>query len=128
MKKLSLVLVALLTLVFTGCKTETSKVTIIVEDTAGLPVANRYVLYTDAASYIVESILPSPESVVTDVEECWEIAQTNTAGKVELNIELSVSKLHYYFEVPDFGSNKWIEKDVELRRGQNDEIKFVVNK
>ena len=45
MKKLALVLVALMTLALTGCKTETSTVTVYVEDSMELPVAQRAVFY-----------------------------------------------------------------------------------
>ena len=128
MKKLAFVLVAMLALVCTSCKTETSKVTISVKDALGVPVANRYVIYTDEASYIIDAVLPSPEELATDLEECWEIAETNVAGTVTLDITLAVAKLRYYFEVYDLGSNKWIEKDVVLHRGVNETIEFVVNK
>ncbi len=128
MKKITLVLVALLTLVFTGCKTEDSKVTVNVHDTLGVPVANRYVLYADYASIITEEILPSPEALLTDIPDYYEYAQTNAAGSVVIPMSLSVSKIKYYFTVFDEGSNKWIDKTVELKRGVNEEINFEVNK
>ena len=128
MKKLTFVLVALLALAFTGCKTETSKVTIYVDDTTGAPVNSRYVFYTDAASYIIGAVLPSPEELITDTEDCWEVAQTNAQGTVTLNISLSVAKLTYYFEVYDFGANQWKEQSIELHRGNNADIRFTVNK
>ena len=128
MKKLALVMVALLTMVFTGCKTEISKVTVHVEDTQGAPVANRAVFYADWASLIIGEVLPSPEELVTDINDSWEYAETNAAGNVEIQIPLSVSKLKYQFMVYDLGSFEWKDETVDLRRGQNEEIKLVVNK
>ena len=128
MKKLALVLVALLTMVFTGCKTETSKVTVHVEDTLGAPVADRLVFYADWASLIIGEVLPSPEELVLDYNDSWEYAETNKSGKVDIIIPLSLSKLSYVFAVYDRGSNQWIKETRELHRGQNEEIKFEVNK
>lgn len=128
MKKIMFVMVAMLTMLFTGCKTETSKVTITVEDTAGAPVANCPILYADYVSIILDFTLPSPESLVTDIPEGWEYATTNAYGTVTLNIPLAVSKLKYSFNAYDRGSNQWQEKTVELHRGVNEDIKFVVNK
>ena len=127
MKKVIFVLVALLTLVFTGCKVETSKVTVSVEDKLGTPLANRYVFYIDYATYILSEAFPSPEELATGVSEDWEVAKTNAYGTVELEIRLGVSKLQYCFVTYDMGTMKWVEKDVELKRGQNADIEFVVN-
>ena len=128
MKKLALVLVALMTMFFTGCKTERSTVTVHVEDTAGVPIANRYVFYADWASIIIDAALPSPEELATNVSDCWDVAQTNNYGEVVIPIKLSVAKLKYRFMVYDDGIHDWVAKDVTLRRGVNDEISFVVNK
>jgi hypothetical protein len=128
MKKFALVLVAVLTVMFTGCKTETSKVTITVEDTAGAPVDKCPIIYADYASIILGLAFPSPESLATGIPEGWEYAETNAYGTVVLNIPLSVSKLKYSFYALDRGSNQWPEKTVELHRGVNEDIKFVVNK
>ena len=128
MKKILLALAAMLTLVFTGCKVENSKITVSVEDTAGNPVANRSVFYADYASIIIGAALPSPEQLITDIEDCWEYAETNAQGTVTLTIPLGVSKIKYRFIVYDAGSNEWKYEDREIRRGVNDEIKFVVNK
>ena len=128
MKKLALVLVALLTIVFTGCKSEKSSVTIYVEDEMGVPVPNRYIFYADEASYIIDELLPSPDAMITNVNDSWEVAQTNAYGKVTIPISMSVDKMKYYFEVYDAGINKWIEKTPELVRGKDETIKFVVNR
>lgn len=128
MKKLALVLVAVLTVTFTGCKTETSKVTITVEDTAGAPVDKCPIIYADYPSIILGLALPSPESLATGIPEGWENAETNAYGTVVLNIPLSVSKLKYSFNALDRGSNQWKEETREIHRGVNEDIKFVVNK
>lgn len=128
MKKLALVLVAVLTVMFTGCKTETSKVTIHVEDYSGAPVDKCPILYADYVSIILDFTLPSPESLVSGIPEGWEYAETNADGNVVLSIPLSVSKLKYSFNAYDRGSNEWKEETREIRRGVNEEIKFVVNK
>lgn len=126
MKKLAFVLVALLTLAFTGCKVETSKVLVSVEDRVGDPIADRYVFYVDWATYILDGLLPAdPLSGISDV---WEVAQTDKTGTVTLSIPLGVSKLKYEFAVFDNGTGKWVEKTVELHRGVNEVIEFVVNK
>lgn len=128
MKKILLVLAAMFTLVFTGCKVENSKVTVSVKDTVGEPVNKCPVFYADYASIIWDAVLPSPEQLITNIDDCWEYAETNTQGTVTLNIPLAVSKLKYCFAVYDQGSHEWITKDVELVRGVNEEIEFVVNK
>jgi len=128
MKKIALVLVALLTLVFTGCKSEKSNVTVIVEDELGMAIANRHIFYTDEASYIIDELLPSPDAMVTNVNDSWEVAQTNAYGKVTLQISMSVDKMKYYFEVFDTGSNQWKEQTPQLVRGKDATIKFVVNR
>ena len=128
MKKILLVLAAMFTLVFTGCKVENSKVTVSVKDTAGNPVANRLVYYADYPSIIIGELLPSPEQLITNIKDYGEYAETNPQGTVTLNIPLAVSKLKYCFAVEDQGSYEWITKDVELVRGVNEEIEFVVNK
>ena len=128
MKKFAFILVALLTLAFTGCKVENSKVTVVVEDEAGAPVANCPIIYADLASIIIDAALPSPEELITDTQDCWEYAETNNYGQVTINITLAVSKMNYCFMAYDRGSNTWVDKIVELRRGVNEEISFVVNK
>ena len=74
----------------------------------------------------VNFFLPSPDP--TDEDNVWEYAETNAQGIVTKNILLAVPKLKYCFAVYDRGSNEWITKDVELVRGTNEEIEFVVNK
>ena len=126
MKKILFVLVAMLTMVFTGCKVENSKVTVSVQDTEGAPVKDCPVIYADYASIGVNFFLPSPDP--TDEDNVWEYLETNAQGIVTKNILLAVPKLKYCFAVYDRGSNEWITKDVELVRGTNEEIEFVVNK
>ena len=128
MKKLAFALVAMLALVFTGCKTETSEITVYVEDASEMPVAQRQVFYADWASLIIGEVLPSPEELATDINDSWEYAETNKDGKVVIPISLSVAKLKYQFMVFDLGVNKWVEETRELHRGVNDEIVFKVNK
>ncbi len=128
MKKILLVLTAMLTLVFTGCKIENSNVTVSVEDTAGVPVASRGIFYTDLATAVIDVILPSPTEMITGLSDSWDYAETNAQGTVVLPIPLAVSKMKYVFYVWDNGSMSWVTKEVELHRGQNEEIRFVVNK
>lgn len=129
MKKILLVLVAMLTMVFTGCKVENSKVTVAVEDTNGAPVSGRYVFYADFASIIVGEVLPSPEQLITNIDDYWEYETTNAQGVATITIPLAVSKMTYRFMVYDEGSSDpWKYKDVSIHRGVNEEIKLVVSK
>ena len=128
MKKLAFVLVALLTLAFTGCKVETSKVTVAVTDKAGVPLADRYVFYADVVSATIEELAPSPQSLITDTSDAWEVASTNAQGTVEFNIHLGVSKVNYYFMTYDYGKLDWEIKTVEMHRGKNEDIVLVINK
>jgi hypothetical protein len=128
MKKLTFVLVALLTLAFTGCKVETSKVTVSVTDKAGAPLADRYVFYADVVSVALEELAPSPESLITDTSDAWDAVSTNAQGTVEFNINLGVSKLSYYFMTYDYGKLNWEIKTVELHRGKNADIVLEINK
>lgn len=124
MKKFAFVLVAMLAMVFTGCKTETAKITVYVEDELGMPVAGSTVLYADYVSLIVDGVLPSPEELVTGMSDCFDEAVTNVYGMANIDITMSVSKLKYYFLVYNPGTQKWMDKTVELHRGQNEEIDF----
>lgn len=128
MKKAILLCLAAVALMFTfqSCKVETSKVTVYVEDQLGMPVANRYVLYTDLASTIIDTAIPDPTDPLG--VDGYSYAQTNTAGYVTINIELAVKSLKYYFYVYDDGSKEWKEQSITLKRGENAELEFVVNR
>ncbi|MBO4250552.1 MAG: hypothetical protein J5884_04775 [Paludibacteraceae bacterium] len=130
MKKVFFMLLAVMAIAFTGCKVEDATVTVSVENTAGYPVANRYVFYIDKASYIAGAVLPAtPTELITGLDESgWEYAETNAQGTVTLKIAMAVAKAKYYFVVFDLGSNQWVEKEIELQRGKNADIEFVVNK
>ena len=99
MKKLAFVLVALLTLAFTGCKFENSKVLVTVEDKYGDPVADRYVFYVDWATYIIDGLLPADP--FSDTSDTWEHVVTDKLGTATIPITLGVSKLKYEFAVYD---------------------------
>ena len=128
MKKVLFALVAMVALVFSGCKVETSKVTVSVQDTNDFPVVNRYVCYTDVASAVFDFAVPSPESLVTGIPDGWAYAQTNAQGTVTISLDLAVNSLKYYFAVFDDGAKTFVTKEVTIKRGQNEEINFVVNK
>lgn len=129
MKKVLLVLVAMLTLVFTGCKIENSTITVAVEDTAGMPVSGHYVFYADYASIVIDAVLPSPDELVSGVEEYWEYEKTNAQGVATITIPMGVSKMKYRFMVYDAGSSAepWKYKDVDVQRGVNEEVKLVIS-
>ena len=129
MKKLFFALLSVLAIAFTSCKVDDATVTVSVKDTAGNPVANRAVFYTDQASLILGSVLPpSPTELLLLDDESWEYVETNKQGTVTFKVLLAAAKTEFYFLVYDEGSNQWIEKDVILQRGVNDEIEFEVNK
>lgn len=115
-------MVAMLAMVFTGCKTETSTITVYVEDGSGLPVAQRAVYYADLASIIIDEVLPSPDGL----SDAWEVVPTNALGVAKIQISLSVSKMKYQFMVWDYGKREWVSKTPELRRGINEEIDLKV--
>ena len=130
MKKLMIALAALVMvgMSFTGCKVERSEVTVSVYDKEDNPIADRYVLYTDMASAIIDAVAPSPESLVSGIPDGWSGGQTNKQGYVTFKFDLAVSKLAYYFYVYDDGSKQWEDKTITIERGKNAEITFVVNK
>ena len=130
MKKVFFMLLAVMAIAFTGCKVDDATVTVSVQDGAGTPLADRYVFYIDKASYIVGSVLPpTPTELLTGLDESgWEYAETNAQGTVKLKIEMAVAKAKFYFITFDFGTNKWVEKEVELQRGKNADVELVVNK
>lgn len=128
MKRILIALVAVLAIVLTGCKTKTSEVSVYVESELGVPVQNCPVFYADYASIILSDILPSPEELATDTQDCWEVVMTGSDGIAKIKIDLSVAKMKYEFMVYDAGKFEWKVKDVELQRGKNDEIKFVVTR
>ena len=126
MKKLALILVALMTLALTGCKTETSTVTVYVEDSMELPVAQRAVFYADWASIIIGEVLPSPEELIAGGSDVYDYVYTNALGVATIKIPLSVSKLKFQFLVWDNGTKGWKDQTVEIHRGVNEEITFKV--
>ena len=128
MKKLFFVMIAMMAIAFTGCKVETSTVTVAVEDTAGNPVANCPVIYADYASIIIGGVIPSPDDLLLGTESYWNVAQTNAQGTVQIQIPLAVAKIKYCFGAYDSGTMEWKTKDVELHRGVNEEVKIVVNR
>ena len=130
MKKVFFMLLAVMAIAFTGCKVDDATVTVSVQDGTGYPLKDRYVFYIDQASYIVGSVLPpTPTELLTGLDESgWEYASTNAQGTVTVKIEMAVAKAKFYFITYDFGTNKWAEKEVELQRGKNADVEFVVNK
>ena len=131
MKKVLFTLVAMVALVFTGCKVENANVTVTVEDEMGLPVPSRYVFYCDWASAILDVIAPSPEELLLPgSDNSWEYESTNAMGVATIKIPMAVSKMKYRFIVFEEGSSTstYQAQDVEIHRGQNEEIKFVVKK
>lgn len=130
MKKILFLLISVMAIAFTSCKIENATVAAHVEDTAGAPVADRYIFYIDKASYIIGAVLPpTPTEMVSGLDESgWEYVVTNKAGNVTFNLPLAVAKANYYFIVFDEGSQNWVEKEVTIHRGQNEEISFVVNR
>lgn len=129
MKKILLVLVAMLTMVFTGCKIENSTITVAVEDKAGAPISGQYVFYADYASIVIDAIAPSPDELISGVEDYWEYEKTDAQGVAHITIPMAVSKMKYRFMVYDGGSSSepWVYKDVEVHRGVNDEVKLVIS-
>ena len=128
MKKIAFILVAMVALAFTGCKVETSEVTVTVTDKSGNPLPDRYVFYADVVSVAIEELAPSPEALLSETSDAWKEASTNGQGVVQLKINLSTGKLMYYFITYDFGANNWETKTVELHRGQNADVVLSVNK
>lgn len=129
MKKILLVLVAMLTMVFTGCKIENSTITVAVEDTAGTPVSGQYVFYADYATIGLNYVFPSPDELISGVEDYWEYKKTDAQGVAKITIPMALSKMTYRFAVYDEGSSSepWVYKDVEVHRGVNDEVKLVIS-
>lgn len=129
MKKVFFAFLAVLAIAFTGCKTDNATVTVTVKDTANNPIASRAVFYTDKASLIAESVLPpTPEALIGLDDSSWSYVETNSQGTVTFNVLMSVANLTYYFVVFDLGSNRWVQKEYNLKRGANQDIEFVLNK
>ena len=128
MKKILFALLAVLTLVLTGCKIDNAKVTVSVKDTAGNPVADRYVFYTDKISAITDLVLPSPEAMLEGDDGTWQYGSTNAQGTVTFNIIMVVPSLTYEFVVYDLGNGDPIIKEVKVKRGEANEVEFEVNK
>lgn len=130
MKKVVFILLSVLAIALTSCKYDNASVTVNVKDTAGAPVADRMVFYTDQASLIMDAVLPPTPEELLGLEEgsSWSHVETNKQGTVSFQIMMGVAKLKYYFIVFDLGSNQWVEKEVTLQRGLNEQIDFEVNK
>ena len=128
MKKFFFVMIAMMAIAFTGCKVETSTLTVAVEDYQGAPVADRYVIYADYASIIIGGVLPTPDDLLLGTESYWEVARTNAQGTVKIQIPLAVSKLKYRVNAWDSGTMEWVGQDVELHRGVNADVTLKVNR
>lgn len=129
MKKVFFAIMAVLAIACTGCKTDNATVTVTVKDTANNPIKDRAVFYTDKASLIAEAVLPpTPEALIGLDDSSWAYAETNSQGTVTFNVPMTVANLTYYFVVFDLGSNRWVQKEYNLKRGANQDIEFVLNK
>ena len=131
MKKVLFIAAAFLTLAFgfTGCKDlKLADVQITVMDNDNQPIADRVVIYDDAASAIISALIPDPTDPLKS-EEDWaaelSYVVTNKQGTVILR-DLIVDN-HYYFYTYDEGSNQWLSKDIKIQEGQNS-VEFKVNK
>ena len=113
----------------TGCKFDNATVTVTVMDKYEDPVPNRYVLYQDKVSAILDLVGPlTPEEIVEGVEDSnWDYVKTDKYGTVTFKIVMGVSSLNYYFYVYDEGAKKWLSKEVSVKRGGTTEVDFVVN-
>ena len=131
MKKFLFIAAAALTLAFcfTGCKDiKVADVEISVVDNDNQPVADRVVIYDDAASSIISALIPDPTDPLKS-EEDWasEVSYvvTNKQGTVILRDVLV--GLRYYFYTYDEGSKQWLTKDIKIEEGKNS-VAFKVNK
>ena len=129
MKKLFFVLLSVMAVALTGCKFDNATVTVTVMDKYEDPVPNRYVLYQDKVSAILDLVGPlTPEEIVEGVEDSnWDYVKTDKYGTVTFQIVMGVSSLNYYFYVYDEGAKKWLSKEVSVKRGGTTEVDFVVN-
>ena len=125
MKKVLLMMLSVLAIAFTSCKVEDANVTAYVEDKDGAPVEKCYVFYIDKASYILDAVLPSPETLLTgDNYSDWSYVVTNKLGFADIKVPLAVSKAKFYFFAYDEINKKWYDKEVTLRKGENEPIEF----
>ena len=129
MKKLFFVLLSVMAIALTGCKFDNATVTVTVMEKYEDPVPNRYVLYQDKVSAILDLVGPlTPEEIVEGVEDSnWDYVKTDKYGTVTFKIVMGVSSLNYYFYVYDEGAKKWLSKEVSVKRGGTTEVDFVVN-
>ena len=128
MKKVFFALLSVLAFAFTSCKLDNATVTVSVTDKEGSPVAFREVFYIDKASRILDVVLPpSPDELIGIDEGSWEYVKTNKSGTVTFKILMGVAKANYYFIVFDEGSKQWVEKEVTLQRGLNEQVDLEVN-
>ena len=131
MKKILWIVAAglILTLGFTGCKdVKLADVEISVVDNNDLPIANRVVIYDDAASAIISAVIPDPTDPLKS-EEDWaaelSYVVTNSQGTVILRDVIVGNR--YYFYTYDDGSKQWLTKDIKIQEGKNS-VGFKVNK
>ena len=131
MKKILWIVAAclILTLGFTGCKdVKLADVEISVVDNNDLPIANRVVIYDDAASAIISAVIPDPTDPLKS-EEDWaaelNYVVTNSQGTVILRDVIVGNR--YYFYTYDDGSKQWLTKDIKIQEGKNS-VGFKVNK
>ena len=128
MKKVFFALLSVLAIAFTSCKFDNANVTVSVKDKDGDPVADREVFYTDKASMIIGALLPpSPEELIGLDDGSWEYRTTNKSGIANLKIMMGVASAKYFFLVYDKETRGWKDKEVTLKRGENQDIEFVVN-
>jgi len=127
MKKVLFALLAVVALALTSCKFDNAHVSVYVSDEFELPVANRAVFYTDKASLIIGAVLPpTPDELIGMEDSSWEYVLTNQLGYAKFDVLMGVSSMKYYFIVYDEGTRGWKEKEVTLRRGENEDIEIQV--
>lgn len=130
MKKVLFVTAAIaLAFSFASCKVETSKVTVSVVDLENNPINDREVYYTDMASIIIGTFAPDPNApLMEDDGDSMSFGRTNAQGTVTFSFDLGVENLDYYFFVLDEGTNQYLSETVHLKRGNNAEVEFKVNR
>jgi len=106
----------------------TAKVTVVVTDRNSKPVKDRPIYAIDMTTAIIDIVTPpDPTDALVDKDgKEYTNVKTNADGEAVFNL-YTAKTLKYYFYIPDLGAEKWIVKELDVKKGEDQELAVEVN-
>lgn len=106
----------------------TAKVTVVVTDRNSKPVKDRPIYAIDMTTAIIDIVTPpDPADALVDKDgKEYTNVKTNADGEAVFNL-YTAKTLKYYFYIPDLGAEKWIVKELDVKKGEDQILPVEVN-